>query len=135
MWDVPMPLDDQERFYPSSWTTVGLQIVTTGCSAVDMYLSRSSRLFEELSLLTGDDHYHLVAEILHFNTKGVVQIGSGPYEEGYFGYAEPGFQIEHWGMGRGRGFGLNSGWLPWVSVNHLVDILERDGLGEFFKRQ
>lgn len=124
MWNIPMPLDDRNRFYPSDWTTIGLQIITTGCSAVDMYLSRYAYLYYELGCLTNDEHYKKIAEILHYNTKGTVQLGGSPEDEKYYGFALPGFQIEHWGMGRGRGYGLNSGWLPWVSVNHLIDILE-----------
>lgn len=25
-------------------------------------------------------------------------------------------------VGRGRGYGLNSGWLPWVSTAHVLGI-------------
>lgn len=126
LWDIPMPVDDPNRFYSPKSTTVGLQLITTGCSAVDMYLSRYGYLFRKLAMLTGDEHYNLIANILHYNTKVMVQLSNFLGEEMYYGYVYPGFQIEHWSMGRGRGYGLNSGWLPWVSVNHMVDIIEFD---------
>jgi hypothetical protein len=50
------------------------------------------------------------------NTKRMVQLAQE------YGYAHPGFQIEHWAIGRGRGFGLSSGWLPWVSTSHVIGI-------------
>jgi hypothetical protein len=115
-WDVPMPADDPSRFFPAGRTTVGFQLITTGFSAFDIYLTRNVGEFARLSRHTRDRHYREVAKILLHNTKCTVQL------EGELGYARPGMQIEHWSMGRGRGFGLNSGWLPWVSTSHLVSI-------------
>jgi hypothetical protein len=122
MWEVPMQVDGVERFYPASCTTVGLQLITCGFSAVDVYLSRHSYAFRRLAQLTGDRHYDLVAKILHHNTKHVIQLDDAPGKEKYYGYKLPGMQIEHWGMGLGRGYGLNSGWLPWVNTNPIMDI-------------
>ena len=62
------------------------------------------------------EDYKEVAEIVLHNTKNTIQL------ENEHGYALPGFQVEHWSTGRGRGFGLNSGWLPWVATSHLVGI-------------
>jgi hypothetical protein len=116
LWDIPMPLDDcTGRFY-GDVSTIGLQLITTGFSAVDMYLSRHAADFARLAAWSGDDHYAEISRILTHNTKVMVQLANE------YGYAYPGLQIEHWSIGRGRGFGLNSGWLPWVSTSHIVGI-------------
>jgi hypothetical protein len=115
-WNIPMPADDPARFFPAGRTTVGFQLITTGFSAFDVYLTRNVGEFARLARSTGDSHYRDVAKILLHNTKCMVQL------ENEYGYARPGMQIEHWSTGRGRGFGLNSGWLPWVTTSHLVSI-------------
>jgi hypothetical protein len=115
-WNVPMPTDSPERFFPPGRTTVGFQLITTGFSAFDVYLTRHVGEFARLARYTGDGHYLEIAKILLHNTKSTIQLDSE------YGYARPGMQIEHWSMGRGRGFGLNSGWLPWVSTSHLISI-------------
>ena len=116
LWDIPMPLDEKDNRFYADVSTVGLQLITTGFSAVDMYLSRHAADFARLARWTGDLHYVEVSEILLHNTKLMVQLAHE------YGYAHPGFQIEHWAIGRGRGFGLNSGWLPWVSTSHVIGI-------------
>jgi hypothetical protein len=115
-WNIPMPADDPLRFFPAGRTTIGFQIITTGFSAFDMYLTRQVGEFARLARYTGDRHYRAIAELLLHNTKCTVQL------DGEYGYALAGMQIEHWSMGRGRGYGLNSGWLPWVATSHLVSI-------------
>jgi hypothetical protein len=32
-------------------------------------------------------------------------------------------------IGRGRGYGLNSGWLPWVSTSHVLGIWDAEDAG------
>lgn len=116
-WEIPMPLDDKEgRFFSGRATTVGFQLITTGFSAIDTYLARYVGDWARLAQWTGDNHYLDVARILLHNTKSTLQMADE------YGYALPGFQIEHWSIGRGRGFGLNSGWLPWVTIGHLISI-------------
>jgi uncharacterized protein YyaL (SSP411 family) len=116
-WDIPMPLDDKHgRFFDGSSTTVGYQLITSGFSAFDVYLTRHVADFARLAEWTGDTHYSDVARIVLHNTKSTMQMANE------YGYAYPGLQIEHWSMGRGRGFGLNSGWLPWVTTSHLIGI-------------
>jgi hypothetical protein len=117
-WDVPMNAADvteQPFFDPAAWPA-GLGLITLGFSAVDTYLARHVGDFLRLARLTGDVHYADVAELLLHNTKQMVQLGTE------YGYRRPGFQIEHWSIGRGRGYGLNSGWLPWVATAHLLGI-------------
>lgn len=76
----------------------------------------------EVPMPEGDPHFAWMAQILHWNTKVAVYLGDAAKLPILCRYARPGLQIEHWGMGRGRGFGINSGWLPWVSVAHIADI-------------
>jgi hypothetical protein len=83
---------------------------------VDTYLSRHVGEFLQLAELTGDQHYRDIARLLLHNTKQMVQLADE------YGYARPGYQIEHWSIGRGRGYGLNSGWLPWVASAHVLSI-------------
>ena len=116
LWNIPMPVDDPHRFFPAGRGTTGFQVITTGFSAFDMYLTRHAGDYARLARHTGDPHYRQIARILLHGTKGAVQL------RGELGYARPGMQVEHWSMGRGRGYGLNSGWLPWVSTSHLVSI-------------
>jgi hypothetical protein len=117
-WDIPMTAADQreDRFFGRSVSPAGLALITLGFSAVDTYLSGHVGDFLRLAELTGDDHYTEVAQLLLHNTKQMVQIAAE------YGYAAPGYQIEHWAIGRGRGYGLNSGWLPWVSTSHVRGI-------------
>jgi len=117
-WDVPMAAVDavgQPFFDPAAGAT-GLGLITLGFSAVDTYLARHVGDFHRLAELTGDRHYADVAELLLHNTKQMVQLA------GEYGYTRPGDQIEHWSIGRGRGYGLNSGWLPWVATAHVLSI-------------
>ncbi len=117
LWDIPMPVDDlHDRFFPSGGATTGYQLITSGFSAFDVYLTRHVGDFARLARLTGDDHYRELARILLHNTKSTIQL------DNEYGYAFPGFQIEHWSAGRGRGYGLNSGWLPWVATSHVLSI-------------
>ncbi len=119
-WEIPMPTEPEvPRFYAPGHTTVGLQLITTGFSAVDMFLGRQAGDFLRLARYTGDRHWTEAARILLHNTKCMVQV------HGEHGYAHDGFQIEHWAIGRGRGYGLNSGWLPWVSSSHAISIWTR----------
>lgn len=117
-WDIPMGAADvpDQPFYDQTAPSAGLALITLGFSAVDTYLSRHVGEFLRLAELTGDQHYRDIARLLLHNTKQMVQLGAE------FGYQAPGFQIEHWAIGRGRGHGLNSGWLPWVSTAHVLGI-------------
>jgi hypothetical protein len=117
-WDIPMGAADAaaQPFYDPTAPSAGLALITLGFSAVDTYLSRHVGEFLRLAELTGDQHYRDIARLLLHSTKQMVQLGAE------FGYQAPGFQIEHWAIGRGRGYGLNSGWLPWVSTAHVLGI-------------
>jgi hypothetical protein len=117
-WDIPMRAADADTqpFFDPSAPSSGLALITLGFSAVDTYLARHVGDFLALAAATGDDHYREVAALVLHNTKQMVQLGSE------YGYVSPGYQIEHWAIGRGRGYGLNSGWLPWVSTSHILSI-------------
>jgi hypothetical protein len=117
-WDVPMAAADSAGppFFDSAAWATGLGLITLGFSAVDTYLARHVGDFLRLAELTGDRHYAEVADLLLHNTKQMVQLAAE------YGYTRPGYQIEHWSIGRGRGYGLNSGWLPWVATAHVIGI-------------
>jgi uncharacterized protein YyaL (SSP411 family) len=68
LWDIPMPLDDRTGRFYGDVSTIGLQLITTGFSAVDMYLSRHAADFARLAAWSGDDHYAEISRILTHNT-------------------------------------------------------------------
>lgn len=110
-WDVLM-----DWFFDRSASCTGLALITLGFSAVDTYLARHTGDYLRLAAATGDDLYREIAWLMLHNTKQMVQLRHE------YGYAAPGYQIEHWSIGRGRGAGLNSGWLPWVATSHVLSI-------------
>lgn len=123
-WDIPMRAANagEHAFFDGAAWSAGLGLITLGFSAVDTYLARHVGDFARLAELTGDEHYREVARLLLHNTKQMVQSADE------YGYAAPGFQIEHWSIGRGRGYGLNSGWLPWVATSHILSTWAVDDL-------
>ena len=125
IWDIPLPLDSDERHWSKMANTIGLQLVCTGHSLSDMYLAFNCGEYAQLWQYTGDPHYLDVANILLHNTKQLIWFDNPKVDR-------DGFQQEHWTFSIGRGAGRHSNWLPWVSISHLVgmeklsDLLEGD---------
>jgi len=115
IWDIPLPEDGDERHWSKRASTVGLQLVCTGHSLSDMFLAFNCGDYADLAQLTGDDHYQQVADLLLHNTKQLIWLDNPRV-------ARPGYQQEHWTFSIGRGAGLHSEWLPWVTVSHLVGM-------------
>jgi hypothetical protein len=91
--------------------TVGLQLIATGVSMVEGFLSVNAAAFARLGDLTGDSHYLDVARLVTHGTKGMLATRTKPFD-----LAGPGWQQEHWSFAPRRGRGLNRDWLPWVPV-------------------
>ena len=125
LWNVPMPLDESDSVlqWKQGVPTVGLQLIATGHSLVDEYMSFDTDEFAKLSAWTGDAHDFEVARVLLHNTKNMIALPGRLYD-----LRGPGWQQEHWSLAPVRGFGLHRGWLPWVTTSQLNGIF---GLMEF----
>ncbi len=121
IWNVPMPVDENEQSleWKRGIPTVGLQLISSGHSLTDLYMSFDTDEFARLFKLTGDSHYFDVSAILLHNTKSMLALKGRIYD-----LKGPGWQQEHWSLAPIRGFGLHRGWLPWVSTSHLNGIFE-----------
>lgn len=104
---------------------VGLQLISSGHSLVDMYMAFDVDEYAGLFKYTGDVHYLAMARLLLHNTKSMLALPERMYD-----LKGPGWQQEHWSLAPHRGFGLHRGWLPWVSTSHLNGIF---GLEELDK--
>lgn len=126
-WNVPMPADenDESLHWKRGNSTVGLQLISTGHSLTDQYMSFDADEYARLGKYSDDPHYLEVAGILLHNTKQMLALPGRSYD-----LNGPGWQQEHWSIAPLRGYGSHRDWLPWVSTSHLNGIY---GLEEFDK--
>ncbi|MDO8539984.1 MAG: hypothetical protein Q7S40_06035 [Opitutaceae bacterium] len=119
LWNVPMPVDDTalNLHWKTGASTVGVQLIASGHSLVDQYMSFDADDFAKLYKYTGDVHYYEVSRLLLHSTKSMLALPGRTYDLG-----GPGWQQEHWSLAPRRGRGLHRGWLPWVSTSHLNGI-------------
>lgn len=125
IWNVPMPDGDKIVQWQKGVPTVGIQLISTGHSLADMYMSFDVDEYAKLSVFANDAHYLNVARILLHDTKSMLAIPGRLYN-----LPGPGWQQEHWSVAPVRGYGQHKAWLPWVSTSHLNGIF---GLEEFDK--
>jgi hypothetical protein len=125
IWNIPMAADDDNAKleWKRGVSTVGLQLISSGHSLVDEYMSFDVDEYARLYSLAKDSHYLDVARVLLHSTKSMVALPGRPYD-----LPASGWQQEHWGLAPRRGFGLHRLWLPWVSTSQLNGIF---GLEEF----
>jgi hypothetical protein len=125
LWNVPMAVDDDDAKleWKRGVSTVGLQLIATGHSLVDEYMSFDVDEYARMYSLSKDSHYLDVARVLLHSTKSMVALPGRQYD-----LPGPGWQQEHWGLAPKRGFGLVRLWLPWVATSQLNGIF---GLEEF----
>jgi hypothetical protein len=131
-WNVPMPAreDNAELNWKRGIPTIGLQLIATGHSLVDEYMSDDVGDYAKLYFFTKDPHYFAVARVLLHDTKVMVAIPGRLYD-----LPGPGWQQEHWSLAPIRGFGLDRGWLPWVATSQLDGIYDSESFNrEVFKR-
>lgn len=119
LWNVPMPADENDAAlnWKKGVPTTGLQLIATGHSLVDNYMTFNPDDFALLYKLTGDEHYLDVARLLLHNTKNMLALPGRRYD-----LQAVGWQQEHWSIAPLRGYGFHRGWLPWVSTSHLNGI-------------
>ena len=125
LWNVPMPEDEDDALlhWKKGVPTCGTQLIATGHTLVDDYMSFDVDEYARLSRWTGDQHYLSVATLLLHDTKNMIAIPGRAYD-----LKGPGWQQEHWSFAPVRGFGLHRGWLPWVATSQLKGIF---GLRDF----
>lgn len=119
LWNVPMPADADAGglHWKPGVPTTGVQLISSGHSLVDMFMTYNPGHYAKLAKYTGDPHYAAVARLLLHNTKNMLALPGRTYD-----LPGPGWQQEHWSMAPRRGIGLHRGWLPWVSTSHLNGI-------------
>lgn len=125
LWNVPMPIDGDDKLlhWKAGVPTCGTQLISSGHSLVDDYMSFDVDEYAKLGQWTGDAHYFAVAKLLLHNTKNMVAV-----PDRVFDLKGPGWQQEHFSFAPIRGSGLHRLWLPWVATSQLDGIF---GLMEF----
>ncbi len=125
VWNVPMPVDAQDTtlHWKKGVATTGTELIASGHSLVDDYMSFEVDEYAELGRWTGDAHYSDVARLLLHNTKNMVAVPGRTFD-----LKGPGWQQEHFSFAPRRGRGLHRLWLPWVATSQLDGIF---GLMEF----
>jgi hypothetical protein len=121
LWNVPMPADEDDSLIPwkKGVPTYGTQLIATGHSLVDDYMSFDVDEYAELARWTGDQHYLAIAKCLLHGTKQMTAVPGRTYD-----LKGPGWQQEHWSFAPVRGFGLHRYWLPWVATSQLNGMIE-----------
>ncbi len=132
IWNVPMPedADNAKLHWKRGVPTTGIQLIATGHSLNDAYMSWDVESYARLARKTGDPHYMDVARILLHNTKAMVGMPGD-----LRGTRGPGWQQEHYCFTLPRGLGRHREWLPWVTVSHLRGINDLEDYDrELFKQ-
>lgn len=127
LWNVPIPADaDPKRLgVKPGVPSTGFQLISTGHSLADAYMTFDVDEYAKLYRYTGDPHYRAVAQLLLHNTKSLIALPDHRYD-----LPDLGYQQEHFGFGPARGQGMHRWWLPWVTTSHLNGIV---GLEQFDK--
>jgi len=122
-WNVPIPAseDNAELHWKRGVPTIGLQLIATGHSLVDEYMSDNVGDYAKVYFFTKDPHYFAVARLLLHDTKVMVAIPGRLYD-----LPGPGWQQEHWSLAPVRGSGLHRAWLPWVATSQLDGIYDSE---------
>lgn len=125
-WSVPLPLDREEVGVPRVKTFAGTNLIATGHSGADNFLSFASFSYARLWIYTGDEHWLDVATILQHNSAQFVDTGS---DGNALGYAVPGLQVEAFSLAVNRGHSVRV-WLPWLTSATLEPMVRmREALG------
>ncbi|HTN38961.1 MAG TPA: hypothetical protein VL053_17905 [Arachidicoccus sp.] len=129
IWNVPATegIEDKYLIWKRGVSTVGMQLIATGHSGADSWMSRDAANYVKLYKFGGDAHYLDVARLLLLNTKNMIAMPGKLYD-----FAGPGWQDEAWGfVAPGPSLpGSRRVWLPWMTINHLrgmIDIEQLDG--------
>jgi hypothetical protein len=126
LWDVPMPVDADAAgiHWKPGVPTTGLQLIASGVSMVDGFLSVNASVFARLWQRTGDGHWLDVARIVTHGTCAMFATAAHPHDLRGLGW-----QQEHWSLAPRRGYGLNRRWLTWVPVAHVRGVQRLEDLG------
>jgi hypothetical protein len=121
--NVEMPVDANDAQLPwkKAVPTVGLQLINTGESGADEYMSGDVANYARLYKYTGDKHYFAVARVLLRDTKSMMALPGRTYD-----LTGPGWQQESWDLSIPRNFMEHRVWLPWISVCQLGGIVQTE---------
>lgn len=111
-WHVPLPLGKENVGVPRVKTFVGTNLIATGHSGADTFLSFASFSYLRLWIYTGDEHWLQIARLLQHNSAQFVDVN------GSLGYAQPGLSVEAFSMAVNRGHSVKA-WLPWLTSSVL----------------
>jgi hypothetical protein len=125
LWNVPMPVDADDHLlhWKKGVPTYGTQLIASGHSLVDEYMSFDVDEYAKLGRWTGDGHYLSISKLLLHDTKNMLAVPGRTFD-----LKGPGWQQEHFSFAPVRGVGLHRLWLPWVATSQLDGIF---GLMEF----
>ena len=111
-WNIPAENGSQQMPWTSDKSTVGITIIATGHSGADCGLAYNAFEYMRLYVITGDERYLLLAQLMQNNTKQTMNY------DGKLGYPLRGLQTEALRLVTHRGDGVNL-WLPWVTATTL----------------
>ncbi|MDQ6842867.1 MAG: hypothetical protein M3Z92_00745 [Bacteroidota bacterium] len=77
---MPTDADNNKLHWKKSVPAIGLQLISTGHSLVDAYMSFDVDEFAHLFKLTNDSHYLDVVRLLLHNTKGMMALPNRLYD-------------------------------------------------------
>jgi hypothetical protein len=132
LWNVPMPVDadNQLLHWKKGVPTYGTQLIASGHSLVDEYMSFDVDEYAKLGRWTEDNHYLSMSKLLLHDTKNMLALPGRTFD-----LKGPGWQQEHFSFAPVRGFGLHRLWLPWVATSQLNGIFELDEFDPSLFRQ
>jgi hypothetical protein len=121
LWNVAMPQDvpDSQLPWKKGVPTVGLQLIASGHSGADEYMSGDVANYAKLFKYTGDQHYYDVAKVLLKDTKSMMGMPGRTYD-----LAGVGWQQEAYTLAIPRTFIQHRVWLPWISAAQLSGIVQ-----------
>lgn len=124
-WNIPVENGDSPPEWPNDKTSIGLTIIATGHSGADCGLSYNSFEYFRLYVLTEDEYFLRISELLEKNTKQTMNY------DGSLGYAYRGLQTEAIRLVTPRGYGVKL-WLPWVTASALDPLFKlKDAYNSF----
>lgn len=111
-WNIPAENGSQDMPWTPDKTTVGITVIATGHSGADCGLAYNAFEYMRLYVLTGNERWLLLAQLIQNNTKQTMNY------DGKLGYPLRGLQTEALRLVTHRGDGVNL-WLPWVTATTL----------------
>lgn len=114
-WNIPMDPDDPRCDFPAHRSTVGMSMIATGNSGMDVYMSLCWFDYYRLWLDTHYQLYRRIANVCAFDTKQTMDLNGYPHY-GFIGLQE---EATISAVCRGWSVGV---WVPWITSNQLLPL-------------